>query len=253
MSPEQAWFEDDRFWETMAGQLFHPQRWEKVPEEIDQVLALLAVEPPARILDLCCGPGRHSLELARRGFAVTGVDRTRSYLEQARTSAAKDDLAITFVQEDMRRFAAVEEFDAVINIFTSFGYFNDPADDARVLAQVHAALKPGGKVLMEMMGKEILSRIFRPRDWLPTEDDSIFLQERTVSEDWSWIDNRWILIENGERKEFRVAHRLYSAVELKDLLVATGFEACCAFGTLAGDPYDQTAKRLVVRAQKPTH
>lgn len=244
------WFEEDGFWESFDVHLFPPERWEKTPEEVDQVIALLDLAEPAPILDLCCGPGRHSLELARRGFQMTSVDRTPRYLARARAASQREDLAIEFVQEDMRRFQRPAAFAAVVNLFTSFGYFEDPADDLSVLRNMHAALKPGGKILLEMMGKEILARIFRERIWWPTEEGGFYLQEHTLTEDWSWIENRWILIERGETKEFRVAHRIYSAAELKGLLAEAGFTRTCAYGSLAGDPYDHAAKRLVVVGEK---
>ena len=74
------WHEDDNFWETMAPKLFPEERMKFTPKEVDKIISLLEISPDAYILDLCCGPGRHSLELARRGFKVLGVDRTLKYL-----------------------------------------------------------------------------------------------------------------------------------------------------------------------------
>jgi 2-polyprenyl-3-methyl-5-hydroxy-6-metoxy-1,4-benzoquinol methylase len=158
------WFEDDRFWETMAPHMFGPQRIEGTPTEVDQVLDLLEVESGAHILDLACGPGRHTLELARRGFRVTGVDRTAAYLERAREQAAEEELEIEFVQADMREFRRPDAFDAAVNLFTSFGFFEHAADDLQVVRNLYDSLKPGGRLLMEMSGKEVLARMFRERD-----------------------------------------------------------------------------------------
>ena len=99
------------------------------------------------------------------------------------------------------------------------------------------------------MGKEILARIFRERDWRE-EGGVMWLEERKVSKDWSWIDNRWILLRGDKRQEFRVSHRLYSAAELAALLRECGFGKVEIHGDLAGSPYDHTAERLVVVAQK---
>jgi SAM-dependent methyltransferase len=244
-----AWYEKDEFWETMANLMFAGPRWAAAPVEIEEVVALLRVKPPATILDLCCGPGRHSLELARRGFHVTGVDRTLSYLEKARQQAAAEKLEIEFVQEDMRRFSRPDAFDGVINLFTSFGYFENPAEDRQVLVNLHRSLKPGGALVMDTVGKEVLARIFRERDWRE-EDGVILLEERRISHDWSWIDNRWILLKDQSRREFRVSHRIYSAAELSGLLKDCGFASVETYGDLAGSPYDHLATRLVTVARK---
>src|SRR5262245_48037107 len=118
---EEEWYANERFWETFYPYLFTPQRWERTIGEVENVLAL-AQPGGKRVLDLCCGPGRHSLELARRGFQVTGVDCSPSLLVRAREASAKENLAIEWVQDDMRRFTRPNAFDLALNLFTSFGY-----------------------------------------------------------------------------------------------------------------------------------
>lgn len=244
-----AWHEDDRFWERTAPFQFAEQRWAAAPEEVEKALALLKLEGGAAVLDLCCGPGRHSLELARRGFRVTGVDRTARFLEEARRRAEGEGLAIEFVQGDMRTFHRPEAFDAVINLFTSFGYFDDPEEDRQVLENVYASLKPNGKLLLDVMGKEVLARIFRERDWFE-QDGALFLEERKLLEGWSRIETRWIIVRDGKREEFTLKLRLYSGAELRALLRKVGFRRVELFGNLDGKPYDQNARRLVALTEK---
>ena len=243
-----VWHEQDDFWDTVP--LFDEQRLEMAPAEVDAVLSLLNLEPGAAVLDLCCGVGRHSLQLARRGYRVTGVDRTTSYLETARGQAAAEGLDVEWVQADMREFVRAGAFAAAINLFTSFGYFEDPAQDRQVAENLFQSLAPGGRLVMEMMGKEILARIFRPRDWRELADGSLFLQERCVCQDWTWIENRWILVKDGSRKEYPLGHRLYDGAGLRALLVQAGFESVALYGDLSGAPYDTEARRLVAVAQK---
>ena len=243
------WHEKDDFWHTTAEYLFSERRWQAVPAELDHVVKLLELEPGAKVLDLCCGVGRHSLELARRGFRVTGVDRTEAYLEQAERRARAEGLDIQFILEDMRTFCRPDAYDAILNLFTSFGYFEDQEDDRRVTANMYRSLVPGGSLLMDLQGEEVLARIFRENNW-SEEDGVLFLEERAVSQNWSWIENRWIIIEDGKRKDLYLSHRLYSATELTGLLVSSGFAHAEAFGDLAANPYDHTAKRLVVVARK---
>jgi len=246
---KKSWYEQDGFWEMVAPVFFTSERMLSTKEEVEQMLSLLKLQPGEKICDLCCGVGRHNLELARHGLNVTGVDRTAMYLEEAKKKANEEGLNIRFVQEDMRRFCEPDAFDAVINVFTSFGYFEDAADDKRVIENVYKSLKKGGIFLIDIMGKEVLARIFQEKRWRE-EDGLIVLEEAKISEDWSYIDSRWIIITDGMRDECRFTLRLYSAAELVELLKGCGFGKVDVYGDLSGSPYDHTAKRLVVLAHK---
>ncbi len=246
---KQSWYEQEDLWATFAPAIFTSERILSAGQEAGQIVSLLKLQPGANVCDLCCGLGRHSLELARMGYCVTGVDRTALYIEQAGKKAGEQELNIRFVQEDMRSFCEPNAFDAVINVFTSFGYFEDPADDKQVIENIYKSLKDGGNFLIDIMGKEVLARIFQEKRWRE-EDGLIILEEAKVSEDWSSIDSRWIIITDGRRDECRFTLRLYSAAELGELLKICGFGKVEVCGDLSGSPYDQTAKRLVVLAHK---
>lgn len=243
-----VWHEQDAFWETMP--MFSDQQWEMAPAEVSAVISLLSIAPGAAVLDLPCGVGRHSLELVRQGYRVTGVDRTAAYLQTARERAATDGLEVELVQADMREFVRPGAFDAAINLYTSFGYFEDPAQDRQVLQNFYQSLKPGGGLVMDMMGKEVLARIFLPCDWRELSDGTLFLQERRVSRDWTWMNNRWIVVKDGQQKEFTVSHRIYDGAGLRAMLLEAGFEVVVLHGDLMGSPYDTEARRLVAVARK---
>jgi SAM-dependent methyltransferase len=158
---------------------------------------------------------------------------------------------VEFVQEDMRHFHRPAAFDLALNLFSSFGYFGDVAEDLQVLRQLHGSLKPGGQVLLEMAGKEPLARTFQPRTWhRHAERDEYLLEERVVREGWSWIENHWIWIRGPAQKAFTFGIRLYSGVELTALLSDAGFSTVQLYGSLVGTPYDHTAQRLVAVATK---
>lgn len=246
---ELTWHEDDDFWEGMAPFMFDERSWENAPKEVDNLTALLDLAPGSRILDCPCGPGRHTLELARRGFEVTGVDRTRSYLSSARQKAEAEGLAPEFVLDDMRRFSRREAFDAALSLFTSFGYFEDPAENRQVLHNYYASLNDGGVLLMDMSGKEVLARIYQRRDW-HEHAGAFFLEERNVVADWRRMASRWVLIKDGTIFERRFSHWIYSAVELEALLLESGFRQVTFYGDLKGAAYDHEAKRLVAVARK---
>jgi len=244
------WYDDDSFWETFQNYMFDPRRLALASAEVDQMIALFGLQSGAAVLDLCCGIGRHSLEFARRGFKVAGVDRTAPYLEQARASASKENLNIEFVLSDMREFSRPAAFEAALNFFTAFGYFENPADDARVARNLFDSLKPGGRLNVDMHGKEIMARKFRERDWGTREDGAIVLEERRVLDGWKRVESRWTWIRGSERRSSTLVVRLYSGVELESLLREVGFREVGLYGSLGATPYDQNAQRLVAVATK---
>lgn len=246
------WCDDDSLWSAIEPFLFTAERCgEAAQREVDQAAALLGIAPGARVLDLCCGPGRHSLELARRGFAVTGVDRTAAYLDRAARLAADESLSLELVRSDARSFVRPDAFDGAINLYTSFGYFETEVDELAVLANIHASLKPGAAFVIELNGKESLVRRFQPRTWYPNADGTAFLlEEREVRNGWGYIDNCWRVLDASGCREFRFSIRVYSGCELQSLLRRAGFARVSLFGSLAGTRYDHEAERLVAVARK---
>ena len=151
MAYKDEWFNDEDFWEQYAPIMFDENRWAEVSVVADGVTRLACLNlygSKARsrgtsILDLCCGFGRITLELARRGFAPTGVDITASYIRTAREDSSHEGLNIEFIQDDVRNFMRKGAFDAAINLYNSFGYFENPKDDLIFLKNAYNSLKKG--------------------------------------------------------------------------------------------------------------
>ncbi len=245
------WYDRDAFWQLVEPFLFTKRREELAREQADQIVDLLVPDEGARILDLPCGDGRHSLLLSERGFDVTGVDRTERYLERARRRCEAEGLDVELVREDMRRFTRAEAFDVALNLFSTFGYFADRDDDERVLRNLYASLKPGGVVVMEMLGKEQIARDYQERIWYPsTSGDEFLLEEHSVIDGFRGIENTWTVVRDGERRTFNVTVRTYSGVELEDALHRAGFSQVRLYGSLDGTPYDHEAERLVAIGEK---
>ncbi len=246
------WFENEMFWETLEQFFFSHFRSDDLAEqELQQIGRLIPLERGATVLDLGCGPGRHAVVLARRGLTVTGVDRTERYLERARRRCEAEGLDVELVREDMRRFTRAEAFDVALNLFSTFGYFADRDDDERVLRNLYASLKPGGVVVMEMLGKEQIARDYQERIWYPsTSGDEFLLEEHSVIDGFRGIENTWTVVRDGERRTFNVTVRTYSGVELEDALHRAGFSQVRLYGSLDGTPYDHEAERLVAIGEK---
>ncbi|QLD86051.1 class I SAM-dependent methyltransferase [Natronomonas halophila] len=242
------WHENPAFWEAVEPHVFPPETVEKAPEQLDDVLGLAGIDG-GRVLDMPCGVGRHAVELAARGFEVTGVDATAPYLETARERAAEAGADVEFVNADMREFRRPDTFDLAVNLYTSFGYFEDRADDERAARNIYESLSPGGKLVMSLTSKEVLAEEFQERGWSEA-DGTYLLEDREVTDDWCWMENRWVLVADGETREFTVSHRLYSAYELSELLREVGFSAVEVYGDLDGRDFDEDAERLVVVAEK---
>lgn len=245
----QAWFENDDFWRMLGPNMFGPKALAMAPEQVSDIVALLGLTGAEAILDLPCGCGRHSIELAKRGFHVTGVDRMNAYLDQARAAAREAKLAVEFIQDDLRSFSRPAAFDVALCLFTSIGYFDARDEELAVLRNYHRNLKPGGAMVIELMGKEIVARLYRPRDWSDV-NGTLVLQQAEPIEAWSKMRNTWTIIAPAERREFVFTHWLYSAGELRELLTEAGFTSCEFCGDLKKSPYDHTAARLAVIARK---
>ena len=154
-------------------------------EEIDLLVRTVGLERNDRILDLCCGQGRHSLELARRGFPnVTGLDRSRYLIRLARKRARQGNLSVSFHEGDARRFRLGEaEFHCVSLLGNSFGYFERPEDDLAVLEAIKRALSSGGSLVMDLMDGEWMRCHFDPRSWEWIDQNHFVCRERDLAED----------------------------------------------------------------------
>jgi len=243
------WFDDETFWTELYPFLFTAERLGAAEEEVEGLLSLVPYQGDT-VLDLCCGPGRHAIELARRGLRVTGVDRSPFLLGQAEERARDAGVRVEWVRCDMRDFVRPAAFDLAINMFTSFGYFDDKDDDLRVLRNVHDSLKPDGFLLMELSSKEWLAEGFHPTTSEELPDGSLLVERHEIFDDWSRIRNEWILIREGSVRRFRFHHTLYSGQELKDRLRQAGFAGVRLFGDLDGSEYGLHAKRLVAIASR---
>ena len=241
----QAWYENEQFWIDFYPYMFGEERLQAAVEQVDRILALTGLDG-GDVLDLCCGPGRHSVELAGRGWKVTGVDRTPYLLNKARERAAGAGVEVEFVEQDMREFCRADTYDLALSLFTSFGYFDTEQENARVLRNLHASLRPGGRLVLEVNAKEWIAAHFLPSSCDEMEDGRLLVQRRRILADWTRIENEWILIGPEDVRRHTIEHTIYSGRELRDLLRAAGFGEVRLYGGLDGSEYGRESKRLVV-------
>lgn len=244
-----GWYDDDSLWVDFAPAMFSGARAETVAELV-RTAPLLDFPPGSRVLDLCCGPGLFLVPLAARGHRVTGVDLSPAMLERAETACREAAANVRLVREDMLTYAAPESYDVILNVFTSFGYFENADDNARVLRNAWHSLAPGGRLLVDVMGKEVLAGwIGRPQA-VDLPDGSYIVQRDTVLDSWRRLRTDWTLVRGERARTASIRSFLYSAAELHDLFVAAGFADVECFGDFDGGPYDQSSRRLIVRGLK---
>jgi 2-polyprenyl-3-methyl-5-hydroxy-6-metoxy-1,4-benzoquinol methylase len=243
------WFDNEELWRATYPFIFSEHNFAAAPETVKQALNL--AKPKGKsALDLCCGPGRCAVPLSRLGFSVTGVDCTKYLLDEARARARTAESRIEWIHADMRDFIRPESYDLALSMFTSFGYFENRSEDDKVLSNVFTSLRPHGVFLMEIMGKEMLAKIFQPASVESLPDGTMMVEQRQIIDDWTRVRNQWTIIRKAKARKFIFHLNLYSGQELREKLEMSGFRDVKLYGNMDGDPYGPSAKRLIAVARK---
>lgn len=217
---------------------------DRTPGEIDQLEELLRIHAPMRVLDLPCGQGRHSIELARRGYEVTGVDLTPSLLDLARERAQAAGVVVDWRLGDMREPIAGERFDMVLNLFTSFGYFADEGDDRKVAQAAASMLEPGGRFVVEVINGERVMANFEEREWYPV-GDIVVLERRSLDRSTRrMVVERTVHVDGTSEVDTHVV-RLYGPRELESILRQAAFDEVDLFGDWNGVAASERSLRVI--------
>lgn len=226
--------------------------WKKrTAGEVKDIAKILQLKKNSALLDVGCGVGRHSIALARMGYRVTGIDISPAYLKEARRNARAAGVEIRFLQRDMRNLGFEEEFDGVINLFSSFGYFKKESDDKKVLGEIFRSLKPEGVFLIDNLSWDFLKTGFVAQSWQELSDGTLLLENRKptrtriMEADWLFVSK------NGRRKKMHSAIRAYGEKELTSAMRGAGFSRVKRYPALNGNgTVTKTMMRLVLLAQK---
>ena len=215
--------------------------------EAEQLVALLTARGIARagdlVLDLACGTGRHASVLARHGARVVGLDLSMPQLRRAQARGVGP-----LVRGDIRALAlAGGRFDAALNLFTSFGYFEDDGEHERVLREVARILRAGAWFVLDFLNAPHVRGTLVARDERTAHGRTV-VQERWLSEDGRFVHKR--ITVGGEDVEFEERVRLFDREDLEQMLGRTALEPCEVLGDYLGGPHAPDSPRLILMAKR---
>ncbi len=239
-----AWFNHPAYLKLYAHRSL-----EEAEQTIATLLKFISIEKSnPKTLDIACGSGRHAVALAENGFDVTANDLSSTLLAEARKLAESKSLTLTFTHTDMREIAFEQEFDLIIQLFTSFGYFENDDEDKVVLENVVRALKPSGWYVLDFLNEHIVRNTLQP-ETRRTLGELDVLEQRTLFGER--VVKSITLRENGTTHRFIESVRLYSKEELTAMLTAVGLRVHHFLGDYHGGAFVREASpRLILIAQK---
>ncbi|MEW6620099.1 MAG: methyltransferase domain-containing protein [bacterium] len=210
-------------------------------KEVDLFSKILRLSPEDRILDLCCGQGRHTFELASRGITdIDALDRSYYLIQKAKTQAKKEGLNIRFKEGDARKIPfSPDTFDVVVILGNSFGYFETIQDDLQVLKEIFRVLKPWGRILIDVADGKYLKKQFQPRSWEWIDKKHFVCRERSLSKDKQRLISREVVthVEKGVITDQFYAERLYTRESMEELLKSAGFTNIAFHGEIITDSH----------------
>ncbi len=237
---------DDRFWLLKDDMPAEQARFIK---------RALRLRVGQRVLDVPCGAGRTSLALAKLGVEVTGVDLRAKFVNRAKRRFRREGLSGRFLVGDMRELDHDGEFHAVVSWYSSFGYFSD-AENLDVLRRLARAVRPGGRLLIDVVNREHALRSFAAEDTTPSSgrkglSGGTFTRRRRWNPRLERIEATWTLRRDQETITCPLRLRLYTPGQYERLFGRVGIEVQAIYGSWTGDAYSRTARRLVVVGRKP--
>ncbi len=246
VSPAESW--DAFFSEFYLRAYAHDERDARAEAQALSAARLAGTPEGGDVLDAPCGFGRHSIPLARAGYRVTGADRARALIEEARRRSAGERWPKWAIADYRELPMAEASFDLVINLFSSLGYLGDE-QDTRALAELRRVLRPDGRLVIETMHRDALLANFAEQDWQLLGEGRLLLEQRTFDPEAGVAQMTQTLVPtDGARESRTMSLRVYTATELLAMLDRAGFSEAKCHGGLDGEPF-ATDTRLVIVAR----
>lgn len=218
--------------------------------DVEFLIDALELEPDQRVLDLCCGFGRHAIALAHRDVRVTAVDFSGVLLREGKRHAMAAGLDIDWVKSDVRDFRSRKRYHAVVNLFTAFGYFESEAEDERLMRVMARHLRPGGRLCIDTINRDFITSHFHPH--IVTEfDGGHAIDANSIDCVTGRLDCDRVLYFDGTSRRQHFSLRLYTGRELALMAERCGLEVEALYGGLDRQPLTMNANRLILIARRP--
>ncbi len=226
---------------------------ERTQKEVEGAISILKLKKGQKILDVPCGYGRHAIALAKKGFKVTGVDLNPVHLKKAKNDAKEKGVKVEWKKENMLKLKYKEEFDACINLFYSFGFFDKDSENFKALENIFRSLKKGGKFLFHTDVN--LQRVLKGKHKFEEIRHLKSGNKLTIVESYSPENKRmngsWtILKKDGKKTKKNYSMRVYSKEEFIELCKNTGFKNTAAYGYWSTEPYTEKSEDMIIVAEK---
>jgi SAM-dependent methyltransferase len=247
----QEWWRDPRhhFGELTIDSPLLLQR-DDIQPAVEFISTDLALPTHARILDLCCGPGRYAVELAHRGYDVVCLDINEQYIALARQLAAREGVQATFLTGDMREIPFESHFDAILNVGTSFGFFDREVENRRVIKAVAKALRSKGVFLLEMANRDYYLKNFTAKDWRRLENGRVLIIQREFDYVQSRIDAVFEMVGAEGVERWSHSWRAYTLFEVVGMLKQAGLALSRVYGGWKQSPYGVDSPRMLTTSER---
>ncbi|MGN8139185.1 class I SAM-dependent methyltransferase [Paraburkholderia sp. 22099] len=241
------WYLNDHYWSDGYSFLFPDYVWPDAKVEIDFILSKCDLYGNSCI-DLCCGIGRHAIELAKRGLRVRAIDSSEYLLLKARRNARGQQ--IDFLRQDLERNFGARSFDLVINLNSSFGQFSSRRQNVQFLLNMGNAVSKGGYLVLSCVTKEIVARSFNKIGKYKLRNGQV-AYIRTKSHDYSEIQGIWTFVRRGSQSSYLIRYHLFNSSWFLHTLMRIGFTAIDCYGDFDGRVYSSVASEMIIVCKKP--
>lgn len=236
----------EEFIQDMLDYAFTSKSLEEVKEEVVKLISHHTLNHSHRLLDISYCGGIYGAEFAKQGFNVTICEPLQLSIER-QSSMPK---SLKWIHQKPLELRNLEKFDLIINLNYEFGAFSDETTDQKLLSVLYSHLAPGGKLIMRLIGRDLLEKYFQPKFWVEHPDGSFLLNHRILDYDTGWLEDNYTWVKETLVKKYQCGMRLYYPIQLDNLLEQANFKSVALYGDIDKRPYDEKAKCMLVTAEK---